>query len=91
MIAGQFLTEDQASPNPERSPSQLSVPGLTVAGQVDRSITREANLPNGGAIGLTVRRIKQPLGPEQAIGGLLLKNHGVAGYEQVTLIEFIVK
>jgi hypothetical protein len=84
LIAGQSLVDDQARLGQEPASPKLSLPD-----SADRSLTKETSLPNGGLIGLTVRKIKQPLGPEQSIGGLILENHGVTGYEQVTLIEFM--
>jgi hypothetical protein len=86
LIAGQSLIEDQAIQSQDSF-----VLKLAMADRTDRSLTKKATLPNGGFIGLTVRKIKHPLGPEQSIGGLMLERHGVAEYEQVTLIEFIAK
>jgi hypothetical protein len=86
LIAGQSLIEDQAIQNQDSSLLKL-----VVADRTDRSLTKKASLPNGGVIGLTVRKVKHTLGSEQLIGGLMLEKHGVAGYEQVTLIEFIAK
>lgn len=49
-----------------------------------------ALLPNGGTIRLRIRRERQN-GKERANGELRIRDHNIAGYEQVNQIEFIAQ
>jgi hypothetical protein len=80
LIAGSQLIADQSLQSDDNA--LIEIPK-------DDPLKRKTSLPNGGFIGLTIRKIKPPQGQERSIGGLVFENHGVAEYEQVTLIEFI--